>query len=182
MTEGNGRHGVGLAMKVSILQGVSQGVEKDGLDVEYISARLMKVRLNVEGEIELDFPLLLRTLRLIITNQSDTTISCGPHYAAQQLLKCRKESIYEYVLVMMDANARTGRRGEGRVDGKVMGAYGQGARNDNGRRLLAFSAENQLALVNKFYIAPERGISYTLQAPKISETIATAWIVSSRGK
>ena len=71
----------------------------------------------------------------------------------------------EHLVVMMDANARTGRRGEGRVDGKVMGAYGQGARNDNGRRLLAFSAENQLALVNTFFRASKRGITYTFQSP-----------------
>ena len=43
---------------------------------------------------------------------------------------------------MMDANARTGRRGEGCVDGKVLGAHGRDTLNDNGRRLLAISAEN----------------------------------------
>ena len=46
MTEAKGQHGVGLAMKESILQ----DVEKDGLAVERVSARLMKVRLNLKGE------------------------------------------------------------------------------------------------------------------------------------
>ena len=62
----------------------------------------------------------------------------------------------EYLIVMMDANARTGARGEGFVDVKVMGAYGRDTLSDNGRRLLAFSAENQLALVKTFFSTPKR--------------------------
>ena len=46
----------------------------------------------------------------------------------------------EHLLAMMDDNARTGARGEGCVDDKVLGAYGLDTLNDNGRRLLAFSA------------------------------------------
>lgn len=45
-SEVKGQHGVGLALKESILQ----KSEKDGLAVEYIRARLVKVRLNLEGE------------------------------------------------------------------------------------------------------------------------------------
>ena len=88
----------------------------------------------------------------------------------------------EHLLVMMDANARAGRRGEGCVDGKMLGAYGRNTLNDNGRRLLlTFSAENQLALVNTYFSAPKRGIPYTFQSPN-TEEIATARIMSSRGK
>ena len=43
--EAKGQHGVGKAIKESILH-----VEKDGLAVGIISARLMKVRLNLEGK------------------------------------------------------------------------------------------------------------------------------------
>ena len=46
MTEATGQHGVGLVIKESILQ----DVEKDGLAVEYINVRLMKVRLNLKGK------------------------------------------------------------------------------------------------------------------------------------
>ena len=66
---------------------------------------------------------------------------------------------------MIDANARTGRRGEGCIDDKVLGAYGRDTLNDNRQRLLAFSEENQLALFNTFFSAPKRGISYTFQSP-----------------
>ena len=66
----------------------------------------------------------------------------------------------------MNATARTGRRGEGCVDDKVLGAYGWDTLNDNGWRLPAFSAENQLVFVNTFFSALKRGISYTFQSPK----------------
>ena len=59
----------------------------------------------------------------------------------------------EHLLVLMDTNARTGAREQGCVDDRVLGAYGQDTLNDNGRRLLAFSAENQLALVDTFFSA-----------------------------
>ena len=71
----------------------------------------------------------------------------------------------EHLVVMMDANARTGITGEGCVDDKVLGAYGRDTLNEYGRRLLAFSSENQLALVNTFFSVPKRGISYTFQSP-----------------
>ena len=45
-TEAKGRHGFGLTIKESILQ----DVQKDGLVVECISARLMKVRLNLKAK------------------------------------------------------------------------------------------------------------------------------------
>ena len=55
---------------------------------------------------------------------------------------------------MMDANVCTCARGEGYVDDKVLGAFGRGTLNDNGRRPMAFSVENQRALVNTFFSAP----------------------------
>ena len=62
---------------------------------------------------------------------------------------------------MMDASPCTGASGEGCVDDKALGAYGREPLNDNGRRLLAFTAENQLTLVITFFSEPKRGISYT---------------------
>ena len=85
------------------------------------------------------FPLWSRTLRLIVTKLSEANTFFGPHYTGQTVADVPKG---EHLLVMMDANARTGRRGEGCVDGKVLGAHGRDTLNDNGRRLLAISAEN----------------------------------------
>ena len=62
---------------------------------------------------------------------------------------------------MMDDSARTGARGEGRVDDEVLGVYRRDALNDNGRRLPAFSAENQVVIVDTSFSAPKRGISHT---------------------
>ena len=71
----------------------------------------------------------------------------------------------DYLLVLMDANARTGKRGIGWTDSKVLGAYGRDELNDNGERLLIHATDNKLALLNTYYAAPARGISYTFQSP-----------------
>ena len=49
---------------------------------------------------------------------------------------------HEQMFVLMDANARTGRREKGGVgskDNKSLGAYGRDALNDNGELLLSFA-------------------------------------------
>ena len=51
------------------------------------------------------------------------------------------------LFVLMSANARTGRRGEGGFkskDCKVVGAAGRGTLNDNVERLLSFFADHDL--------------------------------------
>ena len=65
----------------------------------------------------------------------------------------------------MDANARTGLRGIGWTDSKVLGAYGRDEMNHNGERLLTHVTDNKLALLNTYYATPARGISYTFQSP-----------------
>ena len=59
----------------------------------------------------------------------------------------------EYVFVLTDANARIGKRGEGRggVDSKVLGAYGRDMLNENGKLLLGFAEDNKLVLLNTFF-------------------------------
>ena len=129
--------------------------------MEYVSARLMKVRLKLKGK----------------SNGISSVVAYAPTDSHKSV---RDKDLFwtalgstvaevprgDYLLVMMDANARSGRRGEGCVDDKVLGAYWRGTTlNDNGRRLLAFSAENQLALANTLFSAPKRGISYTFQSP-----------------
>ena len=50
---------------------------------------------------------------------------------------------HEQLFVLMDANARTGRRGGGKLGSekcKVLDAYGRDTLNDNSERLLSFSA------------------------------------------
>ena len=71
-------------------------------------------------------------------------------------------SAHEQLFVLMDANARTGRRGEEKSESefnKVLGAYGRDEVNDNGERLLSFAANHDLSLVNTFFRTPKGGIS-----------------------
>ena len=77
----------------------------------------------------------------------------------------------EYVFVSTDANARTGKRGDGRgeADSKVLGAYGRDKLNENGKLLLGFAENNKLALVNTLFCTPKSGVSYTSQSANRSK-------------
>ena len=71
---------------------------------------------------------------------------------------------HEQLLVLMDANASTKRRGGGKLGGeecKVLGAYGQDTLNDYGERLLLFSANHGLALLNTFFRITKNAVSHT---------------------
>ena len=71
---------------------------------------------------------------------------------------------HEQLFVLMDANARTGRREKGQVgskDSKILGAYGRDTLNDNGELLLSFANHHDLALVNTFFSTPKCGVSHT---------------------
>ena len=80
-------------------------------------------------------------------------------------LNCTAASVpaREYVFVLTDANARAGKRGEGRgeTDNKVLGAYDRDKLNENGKLLLGFAEDSKLALLNTFFCTPKSGVSYT---------------------
>ena len=77
----------------------------------------------------------------------------------------------EYVFVLTDANARTGKRGEGggETDSKVLCAYGRDKLNENDKLLLGFAEGNKLALLNTFFCTPKSGVSYTFQSANRSK-------------
>ena len=71
---------------------------------------------------------------------------------------------HEQLFVLMDANARTGRREKiqvGSKDSKILGAYGRDTLNDNGELLLSFANNHDLALLNTFFSTPKGGVSHT---------------------
>ena len=71
---------------------------------------------------------------------------------------------HEQLFVLMDANARTGRREKGGVgskDTKIIGAYGRDTLNDNGELLLSFTNNYDLAIVNTFFSTPKGGVLHT---------------------
>ena len=71
----------------------------------------------------------------------------------------------EYIFVATDANASTGKRGEGggEVGSKVLDAYGRYVLNENSKLLLGFAEDNKLALMSILFCAPKNGGSYTFQ-------------------
>ena len=153
--EKKGNHGVGLAVREPIVAGMDEGE----VAVECISARLMKVRIQLKGK----------------TNGVSFIVGYAP-----TLDKSTSEKNYfwssldevvkgvpsrDHLLVLMDATARTGMRGIGWTDGNVLGAYGRDELNDNGARLLIHASDNNVALLNTYYATSARGISYTFQSP-----------------
>ena len=87
-------------------------------------------------------------------------------------LNCTVASVpaREYVFVLTDANARTGKRGKGgEADSKVLGAYGRDKLNENGKILLGFAEDSKLALLNTLFFTPRSGMSYTVQSANRSK-------------
>ena len=71
---------------------------------------------------------------------------------------------HEKLFVLMDANARIGRKekeGVGSKDNKIHGAYGRDTLNDYGELLLSFANNHDLAIVNTFFSTPKGGVSHT---------------------
>lgn len=67
---------------------------------------------------------------------------------------------HEQLVVLMDVNACTGKRGEGgvrRKDNGVLGGYDRDALNGSGEDLLSFSANHGLALVKPFFSTRKTG-------------------------
>ena len=84
---------------------------------------------------------------------------------------CRRE----YAFVLTDANARTGKRGEGggESDSKVLGACGRDKLNENGKLLLGFAEDNKLALLNTLFCTPKSGVSYYVSKHQPQQGIST---------
>ena len=84
-------------------------------------------------------------------------------------LNCTVASVpaREYVFVLTDANARTGKRGErgGEAGSKVLGAYGRDKLNENGKVLLGFAENNKLAPLNTFFAPPKVACPIRFKAP-----------------
>ena len=77
-------------------------------------------------------------------------------------LRCLVKQIptKEFLFVLMDANAWTGKRMETCDDGRMLGAYGRDELNNNGKRLLPFASDDKLAFTNTFFSARRGGVSH----------------------
>ena len=145
-----GQGGVGLAVRMFITRAARPP--------EFISDRLLKVTLEVRGR--------LKAVTFVVAYAPTETQNASNKHAFWISLDIVVEEVpkHEQLFVLMDANARTGRREKGQVgskDGKILGAYGRDTLNDNGELLLSLANNHDLALVNTFFSTPKGGVSHT---------------------
>ena len=125
---------------------------------EFISDRLLKVTLELRGRAK-------AVTFFVAYVQTETHNASNKHAFWTTLDRAMKEvPRHEQLFVLMDANARRGRRekgGVGNKDNNILGAYGRDTLNDNGRLLLSFANNQDLAIVNTFFSPSKGGVSHT---------------------
>ena len=145
-----GQGGVGPAVKTSITRAARPP--------EFISDRLLKVTLELRGRAK-------AVTFFVAYAPTEIHNASNKHAFWTTLDRAVKDApIHEQLFVLMDANARTGRREKGWVgskDNKSLGAYGRDTLNDNGELLLSFANNHDLAIVNTFFSTPKGGVSHT---------------------
>ena len=143
----------------AVRESVVAGMDTGDVAVECISARLMKVRIQLKGKSNgVSFFVGYSPTLDKSTSENDLFWS-----SLDEVVKAVPSR--DHLLVLMDANARTGLRGIGWTDSKALGAYRRDELNDNGERLLTHATDNKLALLNTYYATSARGISYTSESP-----------------
>ena len=131
--------------------------------IQCIRARLLRARISIKSNFV--------TFVVVYAPTEEAPEGQKPKYMAA--LNCTVASVpaREYVFVSTDANARTGKRGEGggEADSKVLGAYGRDMLYKNGKLLLGLAEDNKLALLNTFFCTSKSGVSYTFQSANRSK-------------
>ena len=117
-----GQHWVGLAIEGDIVKKAGE----NGITNECISARLLKAQISIKSNF----------VTFVIAYAPTEEAPEGQKAKYMASLNCTAASVpaREYVFVLTDANARTGKRseGEGEADSKLLGAYGRDMLNENG--------------------------------------------------
>ena len=145
-----GQGGVGLAGRTSIT--------RTARPPEFISDRLLKVTLELRGR--------AKDVTFFVAYAPTGTHNASNKHEFWATLDraVKKVPRHKQLFVLMDANARTGRREKGEVgskDNKICGAYGRDTLNDNGELLLSFANNHDVAIVNTFFSTPKGGVSHT---------------------
>ena len=141
-----GQHGVGQAVKESIIRGATW-------TQEITNERLMSMIFNLTGK--------SNAITFVVAYGPTDTVSNTRQqkdvfWADLESAVSRVPSS-DCLSVLINANARTGVR-MGEEDCKVIGAYGRNTwvSDSNGTSLLRFAGDNKLALVNTFFSVPKR--------------------------
>ena len=145
-----GQGGVGLSVRIFI----TRAARPPG----FISDRLLKVALELRG--------CAKAVTFFVAYAPTETQNASNKHALWTSLDKAVEEVpgHEQLFVLMDANARTGRREKGHVgskDCKIIGAYGRDTLTDNGELLLSFANNHDLALVNTLFSTPRGRVSHT---------------------
>ena len=146
-----GQGGVGLAVRTSITRAARPP--------EFISNHLLKVTLELRGRAN-----AVTFVVAYAPTETQNAISNKHAFCTSSDRVEEELPKHEKLFVLMDANARTGRREKGQVgskDSKILGAYGRDTLNDNGELLLSLANNHDLALVNAFFSTLKGGVSHT---------------------
>ena len=151
-----GNHGVGLAVAKRIVDTCGT------LTPEPINERLLKVQLSLSGK----------------SNRVTFVVAYAPTECAADSEKTKFWSMLletvasvprkDQLFVLMDANARTGKRDRGGSleYAQVIGPYGRDVLNDNGEHLVRTAADAGMAITNTFFSNPKGGQQSTYVSPK----------------
>ena len=154
-----GKHGVGLAIQEEIVKKAGE----DSIAIECISARLLTARIPIKSNF----------VTFVVAYAPTEEAPEGQKAKYMVAFNCTVASVPArvYVFILTDANARTGKRGEGggEADSKVLGAYGRDKLTENRKLLLGFVEDNKLALLNTFSCTSKSGVSSTFQSANPSK-------------
>ena len=164
-----GQHGVGLAVKESIIREATW-------TQELTNERLMSMTFNLTGK--------PNVVTFIVAYGPTDTVSNtrgeqkAVFWADLESAVSRVPSS-DYLFALIDANARTGVR-MGEEDCKVIGAYGRDTRvgESNGTSLLRFAGDNKLALVNTFISVPKGCTSRTFNGTRPADENRIDYIIT----
>ena len=162
------QHGVGLAIKESIIRGATW-------TQELTNERLMSMTFNLTGK--------SNAITLVVAYGPTDTVSNTRQqkdvFWADLKSAVSRVPSRDCLFVLIDANARTGVL-MGEEDCKVFGAYGRDTRvsDSNGTSLLRFAGDNKLALVNTFFSAPKGCTSRTFNGTRPADRKRIDYIIT----
>ena len=126
---------------------------------EFIIGRLLKITLELRGRV--------KAVTFFVAYAPTEAQNASNKHASWTSLDRAGEEVpkHEQLAVLMDTNARMGRREKGQVgnkDNNIFGDhYGRDTLYVNGELLLSFANNHDLALGNTFFSTPKDGVSHT---------------------
>ena len=163
-----GQYGVGLTVKESLIREATW-------TQELTNERLMSMTFNLTGK--------SNAVTFVVAYGPTDTVSNTREqkdvfWADLESAVSRVPSS-DYLLVLIDANARTGVR-MGEEGCKVIGAYGRDTRvsDSDGTSLLRFAGDNKLALVNMFFSVPKGCTSRTFNGTRPADRKRIDYIIT----